>query len=486
MINKNELMTLIEPHFKKDLKSDNYEIKTIKANKLLTYSRFDLAFKLLYLEMKDKDVEFSKNIYREHIRAFSLGKFTEPGNENKDNIDKFISDFDKTFENIKINGFDSSKTLIPLSKNASIANGAHRVASSIYFDKEVDYIQLDTSDHIYDYKFFYGRNVPSDMLDVVATKFVEYAENIHVAFIWSTAQGHDREIENIIPNIVYRKEIKLTPNGAHNLLSQIYYGEEWLGRVENNFKGAEGKLVECFKNFNPVRVIAFQANNLDEVLKIKDRVRELFNVGKHSIHITDTKEEAIRTVRVVFNENSIHFLNYAKPNKYLSTHTKIDEFKKFVVKNDLDSNDLLIDSSFISSCYGLREAKDTDFFCSDNEKIKVDFDDINLHDEALRFYHESKQELIYNPKNYFYFNELKFISFSQLYKMKTNRAEEKDINDCKMMEALVENSTLHQIISQQKQKIYYMKIKIRFYFVEILKKIKLYEATRSLYRFIKR
>ena len=57
-------------------------------------------------------------------------------------------------------------------------------------------------------------------------------------------------------------------------------------------------------------------------MKIKDKIREVFNVGKHSVHITDTKEEAIRTARVVFNDNSIHFLNYAKPNKYISIHKK--------------------------------------------------------------------------------------------------------------------------------------------------------------------
>lgn len=96
------------------------------------------------------------------------------------------------------------------------------------------------------------------------------------------------------------------------MLSQIYYGEEWLGNVENNFKGSQGKLVECFKNFEPVRVIAFQADNLEEVIEIKEKIRDIFKIGKHSVHITDTKEEAIRVARIVFNNNSIHFLNYDK------------------------------------------------------------------------------------------------------------------------------------------------------------------------------
>ncbi len=474
-ITKDKLLKLIEPHFENDLVQDSYETKTIKAKELLTHTRFDLAFKLLYLEMMDKDVRFAKEIYKEHIRAFSLGKFTEPGNEEKNSIDIFIEEFHKTFQDIKLNGFDGSKTLIPLSQNGSIANGAHRVASAIYLDRDVECVQLDTANHIYDYKFFYSRNVPSEMLDVVATKFVEYADNVHVAFIWPTAQGHDKKIEKVIPNIVYRKEMTLAPNGAHNLLSQIYYGEEWLGSVEDDFRGSKGKLIECFKTFDPVRIIAFQAENLDEVLVIKDKIRDIFNVGKHSIHITDTKEEAIRVARVVFNDNSIHFLNYAKPNRYISTHTKINKFKEFIVKNELDVNDIVLDNEMVLSAYGLRESSDIDYFVDDNKKLKY-------HDEELEYHDEEKLELIYNPKNYFYFNDFKFISFNQLYKMKKNRAEEKDKNDCKMMEALIENDRFKKIVNKLKQSFYYMKIKTRASLIKVLKNIGFYELTRAIYR----
>ena len=485
MVKKTNLLKLIEPHFENYLVKDSYEVKTMKSKNLLTHIRFDLAFKLLYLEMKDKDVKFAKEIYIEHIRAFTLGKFTEPGNDDKNSIDTFLEEFDKTFEDIKTNGFDSSKTLIPLSQNGSIVNGAHRVASAMYLGKEVECVQIETGNNKYDYQFFYSRNVSRDILDTVATKFVEYADNVYIAIVWPTAVGHDEEIEKIIPNIVYRKNIDLNPNGAHNLISQIYYGEEWLGSVEDNFRGSQNKLLECFKYFDPLRVIAFQAYSLDQVLKIKNKIRDIFDVGKHSIHITDTKEEAIRTARIVFNDNSVHFLNYAKPNKYISTHRKIDTFKEFINANTLNSNDVLLDSSIILSAYGLREAKDTDYFCYDNSKIKVEFDDINIHDEELKYYGENKNDMIYNQKFYFYFNEIKFISFTQLYKMKTNRDEEKDKNDCKMMKALIENNKFKELLNKFKQSIYYQRIKLRIYFFYILKKTRLYNIIRSVYRVLK-
>jgi len=485
MISKDSLKQFVESHFYNDLSENEYKIQTMKANKLLTNNRLDIAFKLLYLEMLKLDVNFSKEIYKEHIRAFGLGKFIEPGNDEKNSIEKFIEDFHTTFENIKKNGFDSTKTLIPLSKNGSIANGAHRVSSAIFLNKEVNCVRIDTNDHIYDYVFFYKRNISRDILDTVVTKFVEYASNVYIAFLWPIAVGNNKKIEEIIPNIVYRKEIKLNPNGAHNLLSQIYYGEDWLGSVKDDFRGSQGKLVECFKSFDPIRVIAFQADSLDEVLKIKDNIRDVFSVGKHSIHITDTKEEAIRTARIVFNDNSIHFLNYAKPNKYLSTHGKIDTFKEFIKANNLNGNDVLLDSSIVLSAYGLREAKDTDYFCSDNSKIKVEFDDINIHDEELKYYGENKNELIYNQKSYFYFNDIKFISFEKLYEMKTNRAEKKDKNDCKIMEALMEDDKIKAFINKVKQNIFYGQIKFRQKIIYLLQQIGLFEIVRKIYRKIK-
>lgn len=478
MIQKNKLLKLLEPHFEKDLTQDSYEVKTIKATKLLTYARFDIAFKLLYLEMKYKDVAFAKEFYKEHIKAFSLGKFTEPGNEKKDGIEKFLQDFDKTFLDIKMNGFDSNKTLLPLSKSGVLLNGAHRVASAIYLDKDVNYVEIESKEFIYDYKFFYNRTITTDTLDAVATKFIEYADTIYMACIWPTARGQDKEIEQIIPNIIYKKEIELNPNGAHNLLSFIYQGERWIGTKENNYKGVQGKLVECFHNFEPVRIIAFQARDLEEVMEIKERVRNLFHVAKHSIHITDTKEEAIELARVVFNDNGIHFLNYAKPNRYSDTHKKVEQFKEFIHKNQISFEDAILDSSIVLSAYGIREARDIDFLSKD--VVTLCYEGIEVHDTELIHHALTKQELLYNSRNYFYFEGLKFVALPQLYKMKKNRAETKDLNDMKMVEALLENNQIKKFLSKMKQKFLYGKIAFRQKLVNILKKIGLFEIVKKI------
>ena len=136
MIQKS-LLQLIEPHFHNELIDKEYKIKTLKAKDLLVHTRFDLAFKILYLENINKKVKFAHRFYKEHIRAFSLGNFKELGNKEKNNIAKYIKNFHEIYKDIKLNGFDSSKTLIPLSSKGYIANGAHRVASAIYTNKNL-------------------------------------------------------------------------------------------------------------------------------------------------------------------------------------------------------------------------------------------------------------------------------------------------------------------------------------------------------------
>ena len=480
MIKKDRLIKLIEPHFIKDLVNNDYKIKNIKANKLLTHNRFDIAFKLLFLEFRKKNFSLAKEIYKDHIRAFSLNKFTEPGNKRKNSLKKFIDNFECTFQDIKKNGFDENKSILPLSRNNSIANGAHRLSSCIYLNKEISAVNINSDDHIYDYKFFHKRNVPKLFLDFAAQKFIEFSSNTYIAFIWPSAKGFDSELKKIIPNIVYRKDIVFSLKGAHNLLSQIYSGEKWLGNVENNYRGVQAKLVECFKNFNSVRVIAFQEDELQNVFLIKEKIRELFKIGKHSIHITDTKEEALRVSKLVFNENSIHFLNHSSPNRFLSFHKKINKFKNFLKENKIDNNHVVLDSGVVLSAYGLRESKDIDFIALDDLNYKKQNALIDNHDTELIYHKEKKEELIFNPQFYFHFIDLKFISFKQLYNMKLERAELKDINDIKMMEALLDNDYFKKFIYKYKQHLNYSLIKIKQKIIVVLKFLRLFEFVKKV------
>lgn len=484
MLDRAAVESRLEPHLHDDLSAQEYEVKTLKASGLLRATRFDLAFKLLYLELSSYDVPWAEAVYIEHIKALTLGKFIEPGSDEKDSMARYLEAFEATFESIKKKGFDSDQSLIPLSVNGSIANGAHRVASAIYLKQTVAVVGLDTFDHLYDYDFFYKRGVPGTMLDAAATTFVKYAEDVYIAYIWPTAKASMGQITGIIPNIVYVKEVSLGQDGAHNLLSQVYQGEAWLGTIEDGFKGVKGKLVECFRTYDPIRVIAFQASGLNEVMSVKMRLRETFGVGKHSVHITDTKEEALQAARTLFNDNGIHFLEYARPNRYLSVHEQIGAFKAFVGRNGLPLDACLLDSSMVLALYGLREAKDIDYLTCAAIDVEPEVS-IERHDSELVYHAHSSAELIMDPRYHFFFDGVKFVAFDQLYVMKGNRAEAKDKRDRKMMEAMIERDRFKERLNSLRQSTFYAKIKARQAIVDTLHRIGLYDRAKRLYHLLK-
>ncbi len=485
-IKQKDLVGLLDEHFAPNIVQNEYLINFVDPVKLVTHNRLDLAIKILYLQMKSyEDVSFANEIYENHIKAFTLGSFSEPGNLQKNTLENYIRDFADISKQIATSGFDRTKSLVPCSSGNNILNGAHRVASAYVAKVKVPTVSLDLDDDQYDYDFFLKRGMSRTDIETAVSNFIEIGENCYTALIWPSAKGKQKQLENLIPNIVYQSSISLNHQAAHNLLSQVYFEENWLGSRDDNFPGVRNKLVECFKTFDDLRVIVFQAESLEQVTLIKDKIRQLFEIGKHSVHISDTKQEAVRISRLLLNENALHFLKYANPVKFPSTAKRIEEFKLFINNNNIKADDILLDSGILLSLYGIRETNDTDYLCINND-IKHQVAQIDDHSEALDYHEANKNSLVLNNSFHFYYEDIKFISFSQLYKMKKNRAEQKDRNDLSLMEALVENNSMKKLYGIIKQKYYFGVVKTRQVLMQILRSIGLYKAVRSVYHFLKR
>ena len=486
IVSKKECKKLIEPFFFKYLKPKNYIFKNIDPNKLMTPSRLDIAFKLLFLNYININKKLAIEIYSNHINALTLGSNKEPGKKAKKNISIYIKQFKHTFDSIKKNGFNFKKTLIPVSNKNHLCNGAHRVASSIYLNNKIALIKLGYEEHLYDYKFFYKRKTKLSYLNMAALTFIDYSRNVYLAFIWPTANVEDSYIEKKIPNILYKKDISLTHNGSFNLITQVYKNEPWLGNKKNKFQGARSKMLSCFKKKNKLRVVLFMEKNLKKVIKIKEDFRKPLKKGNHSIHITDNHKETKILSKLVLNENNLHFLNYSKPNKYLSTEKKIKKFKKFLILNNISFSDVILDGGMVLSLYGIREARDIDYLHIKETKLNYTTQLINSHSSEIRYHKKRKEDLIYDPKYYFIFQGLKFCSFNQIYQMKKNRFDEKDKIDIKLMESLNENNLIKKWVTNAKQQIYYSRIKFYWFLINFLKNYKLFNFFRNIYRFIKK
>lgn len=481
-----DLRKRLEPMLHGFIREEYYDIRTINAVDLLTCNRFDLAAKLLFLEGIKYGGNVFSDLYSDHIRALTLGTFVEPGNEDKNGVGKFVDTFLGLYKNIGSNGLDSDISIVPLARDGSILNGAHRVACAADLGLNVKCVLLDAPPEPYDFNYFWKCAFPESYLDLCARKFVETSENTYVALVWPSARGEQSELLAIFKRLVYHKKILFNSNGFHNLLSLTYQGEPWLGDRRANYPGVSGKLAHCYIPHQPLRMFVFQADSIEEVQTIKQRVRDIFGLGKHSIHINDKKSEAISIAHVLLNENSIHFINNAHPNKYQSTADEVIRFKQWCGANGMSLEDFVVDGGMVLSAYGYRKNVDIDYLSSCVINDYDVEDDINSHDEAVRFHGESTNSLVYDDRFHFRFDGVKFISLKQLLRMKSNRGEVKDKNDILLMRSMLKGLSVKSFFARFRQWVWYKRIKIYVWFIGCLRAVGLYEAVRSIYRKIAR
>lgn len=459
-----------------------FEILELQPEDLLTFARLDIIAKVLYLEKK---TAFDKKLYVEHIKAITKGSCVEAGNPEKNSLDAFCRLFDRLKNDIEEKGYDTDRYLVPADRNLQILDGAHRVAVSLILKRKVTVIKLDVlAADKYDYSYFEKAGMPQEYLDVMALKYISLKKDIFVANIWPTAAGHHKEIEELIETYgrfgIY-KEVLLSEEGAFNYLHQIYAQDNWVGNIDDKYAGVYRKLIPCFQKKGPVRVFVFQADGKETVLELKEKIRDIFQVGKHSVHITDTMEEALLMGRLLFNVNSIKFMNQATVTRYKNSYKRIQTFWK---ENTYPEEDILITGSSIMALYGICEANDIDYFI-----WNYNGNDRDSHNKYIKYYGKDLSELIFNSHNFFYYQNHKYLTLRCLKEFKKKRGEAKDIDDLRLLNAFLEKDRNSR---GQKIKIVFIRKKRRIVtavqgiIIRFTHKTGTYNLARNLYHRVKK
>lgn len=481
-ITNEKLKKRLNQNLSKQIKKQGYKITQKNAMDLLTPERFDLLAKYIYIEFKDLNIQskFGEELYLAHINAFN--GFIENDESQKIGKGAFLESFDNLIDSVKKDGINQN-TIIPLSNNI-LLDGAHRTTTAIYFKKYIQTVDLDINTPNFNYSFFKGRGLSEVYLDFMATKYIELKENIYTIILWpSSGGGKEKELKEILKEygqVVYKKEVKLKNNAPVHLVKQAYKTENWLGSAKDGFIGAQNKANWCFDKDAPVRVILFESDK--NMIDMKDKIRDIYNIGKHAIHINDTKEEALELAGLLFNNNSIHWMNHAQLKEFTWFKTLFNQYKSWIIKTKLDSQKYCIDGSSTLAIYGIREARDLDYVYFGKENNTSGFKEIECHNDELTYHKISRDDILFNPNNHFKIDNFKFISLLQIKNMKQNRNEEKDIIDVKLIDTLSKNKTINidfkeyiRVFSQLsywKAKIKFLLLKVRFYLTKLLKGIK--------------
>ena len=411
----------------------------IKINNLFNSNRFDLSAKYLYAKFRQKDIKsnFGLDVYREHLKVWN--GFIEYNNPNKNTFESFKNEFDHILDSIKENGFDNNISKIIVDEDLCLLNGAHRTTSCIINNSEATFQIGGSGQKLCDYNMFRGLGLQEPYMDAMAYELAKFNKNMFIVSLFPSAIGCDDEVDKILSDngrVGYKKLIKLNSTGAFNLMRQMYYGEEWAGGWYNNFGGFRDKANLCFTNLNPIRVYLVEFDSLDVAKKVKSKIRDIYKISNHSVHINDTHEQTIRLARVLFNNNSIHFMNNSKLVNYVKFEEQLSFYKKWIVENDLDIEDYCVTASSILSMYGLREGNDLDYL-HNGEEVKG-HQMVHSHNEyGESRYHIHRDDIIYNPENHFYYDDIKFASLDVVKKLKQKRMEQKDIRDIELIDEVI-------------------------------------------------
>lgn len=416
-------------------------IEYVSPSQLLTPYRADVMAKYIYAKHRDwnSSCDFGVKIYYQHLKVWNNFWEEEP---RKKNFEDFKVAFDSILTTVK-EGLESSLPPVPVNQNGVIANGSHRLASHLLYNKPIKTKKIQCNDFCADLAHLKKRKLEEKYLDAMALQYCELQPNCYVMTVFPSAKGQENTILSILKKyakIVYQKDVFLTENGGLNLLLTAYINESWVGNHKNNYSGLRYKAGNCFPkkliSQNPMRVYLLEADSLSSIKKCKTEIRSLFKIHNDSVHATDTHEQAVVLARALFNKNSLHCLNYRKLNSYSNFTRYIHSYKNWLAKNQYNEEWFCIDSSGVLAAYGLRDCNDLDFL-HHGETIDTDVPSgIGSHNFQSTYYTVPIDTILFDPEYHFFYNGIKFCTLPVVKKMKMNRAEQKDLRDVDLIQTV--------------------------------------------------
>jgi hypothetical protein len=426
--------------------------KTVNPIIFLSPNRIDITAKYIYTLFRDKSLnsEWGKNIYLEHLRCWCNLISLIPKNTilnyacafpyaEKKTTSDWLNSFNTLINSMKKEGFQEKKSVVPYNiKNNVLLDGGHRVATALYFNYNITVKSFTHGGEMISMDMLEKKGMCEKYLDAMALTYASLKKNTFIVTLFPAAKGNlDKVIDILSKNgsIVYKKNLLLTQSGAINFIKMLYDEEVWLGNYKNNFFGANAKMKYCFPTDTSklITVFLYESDSLFSVKEAKNKIRDIYGISNNSIHINDTHQETLRIAQSVFNKNSIHFINYRTDENFKLFETFFTEYKK-LIKETEESDNYCIDTGGVLAAYGIRDCHDLDILHwrkFPNSLAKNKF--ISSHEAELKYHITTKDDIIFNPENHFYYKGLKFASINIIKKMKENRNEIKDRSDIKLI-----------------------------------------------------
>jgi hypothetical protein len=299
----------------------NKNIKKVNPLTLLSPKRIDIIAKYIYVKYLNLGIsgQWFRDIYKEHILVFNGGY--EPaahaaleGTKSpvKKDINAFIEMITNLNHSIRNDGYDETKSLVPIGKNGVIIDGSHRVGVCLYHNIPMTVlIKDDEVENEYNYRYFMTYHYYHRMKKWIMERMIlEYCQLKHPLIItvspiiynssYQRVQGKFSNTLRKYGDIVYRKFPRLNFQGYRNLLYVL---------CNYNKKQVNDYLLRLNSGDDDVFLVyAVSLNDMYELPNLQSDLINLLKCNPLQIHFTSIPASVNVVSNIYFNNNSLHLL----------------------------------------------------------------------------------------------------------------------------------------------------------------------------------
>lgn len=401
------------------------------ANSLLATQRIDVLSKVDYAfeRLHGLNLSWGALLYSSYLHATRpSGDFDENG--DKTGISDYFSQFDDLIQSLKADGFDSSKSSIPLS-GGWIENGAHRLAACLVMGHQVAVHESLGQPQVYDWKFLTKIGLPEIFLDKIGLNFVRASSDVLGLLITGMDDQESRSIVDFAQansDVVLAKRISLTEIGKRRLMALAYDQNDWWQE-----KFLETMAQERFRSgddYAYATAIFYRQDDVSNPRVLKELVRTSLSKGvfERQIHGTDNHLEALYLAEVFLNVNGRDFLNSAP----LGAEKNIELLVRDTgLKPD---GTWAVDGSTTLAMYGIRDARDLDIVISScSQQLSIKNRKFDRHEAEYSKYPLDFESVIFDPRLHFQWKGVKYMSLGALSHTKMFSNDDKAIRDQKLI-----------------------------------------------------
>jgi len=218
------------------------ELISVAARELLVAQRFDIAIKAHYarLWLAGCAKSWREYAYYEHVLRITgpCKTVKEYDGSAKEGLESFLNKF-----HLLLGDVDPSEIpVVPVDTAHAAFDGTHRIAGAIVKGRNVNCARLHLpSRSLAPADFFQGdmhghAPCPAEILDEAAIEYCRIKDTAAVALVFPIVASEDAAIRQLseVSDIVYRKDIILSPEAGGALLRQVYLGYPWLNDSSDN------------------------------------------------------------------------------------------------------------------------------------------------------------------------------------------------------------------------------------------------------------